>query len=406
MDENQSNRQLFQNHSSEKVDASCTTGDSNSEPTHTVAMDEGHDMTISTMTAAAVAQKQPPLSHSLLHQHQKHHQQMGLLQPSGTGIGGQRRRNQEEAVTDDLLIASSSVGSSRSRGIFFSSRCAEEERQHHKVQKDHGNGQYNGRNSTMNINNNRSLVSNFRYVANGNETEDKSSSQPLANLAQVGRKTLSSPQINNSKSSPPNRYSHQCAPRSESNFSVNSSGSDDDGYNGSASSNDVSGGSCATSCSSPSLYESQRYDHIYNGQDHEKDIPVDQVRQIHAYAAHAPLSHSRRTMKRLKRNVSFSSDIADFSSSSTCLQDYHDDDGHDSDNDVGCGVVVGTKTTGLSSDESENNGEEYNFLLRQQKRRYQPKQQKNTTAPPASSATDGGYNCRNVEDETRNEEEE
>ena len=81
-------------------------------------------------------------------------------------------------------------------------------------------------------------------------------------------------------------------------------------------------------------------------------------------------------MKRLKRNVSFSSDIADFSSSSTCLQDYHDDDGHDSDNDVGCGVVVGTKITGLSSDESENNGEEYNFLLRQQKRRYQSKQQK------------------------------
>ena len=170
-----------------------------------------------------------------------------------------------EVNTDDALIASSSAGSTRSRGIFFSSRCAEEERQHHKVQKGHGNGQDNDRNSTMNINNNRSLVSNFRYVANGNEAEHKSSSQPPANLVQVGRKIPSSPQIDTSKSSPPNRYSHQCAPRSESNFSVNSSGSDDNGYNGSVSSNDVSGGSCATSCSSPSLYESQRYDHIYNG---------------------------------------------------------------------------------------------------------------------------------------------
>jgi len=205
-------------------------------------------------------------------------------------------------------------------------------------------------------------------------------------------------------------HHHQYSCRS--NLSTSGSGSDDSGYAGSASSNDASGGSIATSCSSPSFYEDQRYIHIYNGKDRRKDDLEDQGRSTGGISCnnndHAStlLSDSKRSLKRIKRNVSFSSDIADFGSSSASLQHCYDQNGRDDGNGNAYSELIGTKTTGLSSDESGSDGEEYTFRLHQQKRRYhskkpreQTKQQKQRTQQQQPQRQQSqGRKRRNMED--------
>lgn len=371
MSEKQSNQRLSLKYSSERTEGSCNA--SNSETTQSLSTDRDLDTTMrysASITSLAIVEKQPLLSHSLLHQHEKHHQQIEIeaLASRGTNIGVQMRKSEESVIdyqTDEVINASSTTISSSNRGMFFSSRCAEEDQEEgmrqYRKEKVYVNGQDNKRNSVLNEIDDSSLLSNFRKSY---ETEHKSSSHRPLNLVQAGRNMLSSSHTSNSNSSSHSRCKCQHTPRPETQFSANSSGSDDDGYNGSASSNDASGGSSATSCSSPSFCEGHRFDHIYNGQEHAKVASGDQVKHAPTHShnsAHAhitvhanergPFSQPKRTLKRT-RNTS-SSDIADFSSSSVCLQDYRDDDEPDSDKDVGYGAVVGTKTTGLSSDESE-----------------------------------------------------
>jgi len=272
-----------------------------------------------------------------------------------------------------------------STGIFFSSLCAQEEeverRQDHRIGND-GNTK-----SIINVNHSRSLASNFHNVSKNYEHEHGSYSNH--STITTSQRSLTSSQldtklsIHNSASSYHNQCYHQYTPRSNSTMSASGSGngsgsgSDDGGYAGSASSNDIGGGSSSTSCSS--------YDNLYNGRVNEKDAHADQAGLdggIQSNHAHAPLSRSERTAKRIKENAAFafSSDIADFSSSSSARsQHFPRDDGHDRGYGVARGSAVGTKTTGLSSDESESDGEEYTF---QQRRRNQLKQRRQQQKRP------------------------
>lgn len=274
--------------------------------------------------------------------------------------------------------------------MFFSSLCAEEEEVERR--QDQRDGNDCRMRNTINANHNRSLASNFHHVANNYENQHTQYSNHSSS-------NTSCSQLD-SKLSHPNSSSHnpcylQYTPRSNSNMfssaggNGSGSGSDEGGYAGSASSNDAGGGSSSTSCSS--------YDHLYNGKENEQDTNADQVGVnggISSDRAHAPLSRSEHTAKRIKNDASFSSDLADFSSSTSARsQHYHGDDGHGSGYGVAHGSAVGTKTTGLSSDESDSDsdGEEYNYQLRQQRRRYQPKQQRQQQKRPTQQQQQQHY---------------
>jgi len=323
---------------------------------------------------------QLPLSHLRLQQHQKDHQppNNGLVPASFTHSGGHMMTREEEAATSNgyTVIEASNAESSESKGIFFSSLCADEEEEEedqrqHQVQKE----PEDGRRNILNASRNKSLALNFRNVA---ETyEHNTSSHPKASPAPLSRKSSQTQPSLNSAQYSQAYFHHQYTPRSDSCLSVSDNPSDDGGYEGSASSNDANGGSCATSCSSPSLYDDQRYGSLYNGQDNGKDNTGDKpgvnggtLCNTHT---HAPLSHSKHTVKRVKQSTSYSSDLADFSSSSASLQHYQGVSVADGSNGITYGTVAGTKTTGLSSDESDSDGEEYTLQMQHQKRKHQLK---------------------------------
>jgi len=282
----------------------------------------------------------------------------------------QSRRNSKDFTTSThngyASMSASHAGSSKGR-IFLSSLSAEESEQQRQRIQIHDRNK-----SNMKAKHDRSLQASLRDVVKTFDQKhdlDENTSELSPSLpSHHSRFPTQTSHHHNQYSSRPNLFS-------------SSSGSDDGGYAGSASSNDVSGGSSATSCSSPSFYEDQRYIHNHNGKDLE-----DQVRASggiscnnHDHADDTLLSDSKRSSKRMKRNVSFSSDIADFSSSSTSLQHYYDETGRDRASANAYGELVGTKTTGLSSDESGSDGEDCNFRLQTQKRRAQLKKPREQT---------------------------
>lgn len=352
------------------------------------------------------AGSQLPLSHLRLQQHQKNHQPTnnGLVPASFTLGGGHMRTREEDAAAGNgyTLIEASNATSSESRGIFFSSLCADEEeeedRRQHQVQKEPEDRHIGGRRSIINASSNNALALNFRNVAEKYENN-------AANSAPLGRNTSQTPPSQNSTASSQNLYHQQYTPRSDSYLSTSSNTSDDGGYEGSASSNDASGESCATSCSSPSLYDDQRYDYLYSGQDGNNSRVNGGI--SYNNHAHAPLSRSKHTDKRVKRSNSFSSDLADFSSSSASLQHYQGDGGG---NGVAYGTLVGTKTTGLSSDdESDSDGEEHTLQLQHRKRTYQQKrsqhhqqeqEQQSMETSVSMAHMRRGRKRRNVEEQT------
>jgi len=283
-------------------------------------------------------------------------------------------------------LAESNLEPAKNDKIFISSPSAEKsERQrqliqmHDRNRSDIQNAQKNGARppSLRDVRNSfqQKLQQNFHLTASS-ATLDQTTSTDRSSSLPSHHSNLSSQEAHH------RRY------LARSHSSTSDSGSDDGGYAGSASSNDDAGGgssATSTSCSSPSFYEDQRYCHIYDAKDHRRDRE-DLVRASggiscndHHHHADTLLSDSKRSLKRMKRNVSFSSDIADFSSSSTSVQHCYDESGRGRGDNNTHNELAGTKTTGLSSDESGSDEEEYTFRQQQQRRRFQLKKPREYT---------------------------